>query len=97
MDQILILADESVEDSIVHSDSRSLATLLLIRDIQVTTVFVPPPPPQFFFPFLHLPSLSLFLVGHAWIKNPWGEFYSSDGSYYLLQILSLFLSKIIGS
>jgi len=33
--QILILADESVEDSIVHSDSRSLATLLLIRDIQV--------------------------------------------------------------
>jgi len=34
--QILILADESVEDSIVHSDSRSLATLLLIRDIQVS-------------------------------------------------------------
>lgn len=33
--QILILADESVEDSIVHCDSRSLATLLLIRDIQV--------------------------------------------------------------
>ncbi|XP_071931266.1 probable ion channel POLLUX isoform X2 [Coffea arabica] len=33
-DSILILADESVEDSIVHSDSRSLATLLLIRDIQ---------------------------------------------------------------
>lgn len=33
--QILILADESLEDSIVHSDSRSLATLLLIRDIQV--------------------------------------------------------------
>lgn len=33
--QILILADESVEGSIVHSDSRSLATLLLIRDIQV--------------------------------------------------------------
>ncbi|XP_057978181.1 ion channel DMI1 isoform X8 [Malania oleifera] len=32
--EILILADESVEDSIVHSDSRSLATLLLIRDIQ---------------------------------------------------------------
>ncbi|KAG9147516.1 hypothetical protein Leryth_007314 [Lithospermum erythrorhizon] len=28
--------DESVEDSVVHSDSRSLATLLLIRDIQVT-------------------------------------------------------------
>ncbi|GAA0161818.1 ion channel [Lithospermum erythrorhizon] len=26
--------DESVEDSVVHSDSRSLATLLLIRDIQ---------------------------------------------------------------
>lgn len=33
-DSILILADEAVEDSIVHSDSRSLATLLLIRDIQ---------------------------------------------------------------
>ncbi|RRT85066.1 hypothetical protein B296_00003486 [Ensete ventricosum] len=32
--QILILADESLEDSVVHSDSRSLATLLLIRDIQ---------------------------------------------------------------
>ncbi|PKA54947.1 putative ion channel POLLUX [Apostasia shenzhenica] len=30
-EQILILADESVEDSVVHSDSRSLATLLLIR------------------------------------------------------------------
>uniref|UniRef100_A0A0D9V8B9 RCK N-terminal domain-containing protein n=1 Tax=Leersia perrieri TaxID=77586 RepID=A0A0D9V8B9_9ORYZ len=28
------LENESVEDSIVHSDSRSLATLLLIRDIQ---------------------------------------------------------------
>lgn len=34
--QILILADESVEDSIVQSDSRSLATLLLIRDVQVS-------------------------------------------------------------
>lgn len=34
-EQILILADESLEDSVVHSDSRSLATLLLIRDIQV--------------------------------------------------------------
>ncbi|XP_047315066.1 probable ion channel POLLUX [Impatiens glandulifera] len=33
-DSILILADEAVEDSVVHSDSRSLATLLLIRDIQ---------------------------------------------------------------
>lgn len=33
-DSILILADELLEDSIVHSDSRSLATLLLIRDIQ---------------------------------------------------------------
>lgn len=33
--QILILADETLEDSVVHSDSRSLATLLLIRDIQV--------------------------------------------------------------
>ena len=34
--QILILADESVEDSVVQSDSRSIATLLLIRDIQVS-------------------------------------------------------------
>ncbi|KAA8536575.1 hypothetical protein F0562_029053 [Nyssa sinensis] len=33
-DSILILADESLEDSVVDSDSRSLATLLLIRDIQ---------------------------------------------------------------
>ncbi|XP_010527695.1 PREDICTED: probable ion channel POLLUX isoform X2 [Tarenaya hassleriana] len=33
-DSILILAEQSLEDSIVHSDSRSLATLLLIRDIQ---------------------------------------------------------------
>ncbi|XP_050376558.1 ion channel DMI1-like [Argentina anserina] len=33
-DSILILADESLEDSVVHSDSKSLATLLLIRDIQ---------------------------------------------------------------
>ncbi|XP_017224760.2 ion channel CASTOR-like isoform X1 [Daucus carota subsp. sativus] len=31
---ILILADESVEDSAIKADSRSLATLLLIRDIQ---------------------------------------------------------------
>ncbi|CAI5953646.1 unnamed protein product [Closterium sp. NIES-65] len=31
---ILILADEGVEDSVINSDSRSLATLLLIRDIQ---------------------------------------------------------------
>ncbi|XP_047330284.1 ion channel CASTOR-like isoform X2 [Impatiens glandulifera] len=31
---ILILADESVEDSAMQADSRSLATLLLIRDIQ---------------------------------------------------------------
>ncbi|KAL3724291.1 hypothetical protein ACJRO7_029457 [Eucalyptus globulus] len=33
-DSILILADESVEESAVQADSRSLATLLLIRDIQ---------------------------------------------------------------
>lgn len=35
--QILILADESVEDSAIQADSRSLATLLLIRDIQVVS------------------------------------------------------------
>ncbi|XP_020211289.1 ion channel CASTOR isoform X3 [Cajanus cajan] len=34
-DSILILADESVEDSAIQADSRSLATLLLIRDIQI--------------------------------------------------------------
>ncbi|XP_028757197.1 ion channel CASTOR isoform X2 [Neltuma alba] len=34
-DSILILADESVEDSAIQADSRSLATLLLIRDIQL--------------------------------------------------------------
>ncbi|XP_002965781.2 ion channel DMI1 [Selaginella moellendorffii] len=33
-DSILILADEELEDSVIHADSRSLATLLLIRDIQ---------------------------------------------------------------
>ncbi|KAJ8551422.1 hypothetical protein K7X08_021437 [Anisodus acutangulus] len=33
-DSILILADESVEDFAIQADSRSLATLLLIRDIQ---------------------------------------------------------------
>uniref|UniRef100_A0A804MZT4 Ion channel CASTOR n=1 Tax=Zea mays TaxID=4577 RepID=A0A804MZT4_MAIZE len=33
-DSILILADESVEDSAIQAESRSLATLLLIRDIQ---------------------------------------------------------------
>lgn len=36
--QILILADESLEDSVVKADSRSLATLLLIRDIQVLSM-----------------------------------------------------------
>ncbi|XP_059648221.1 ion channel POLLUX isoform X2 [Cornus florida] len=41
-DSILILADESVEDSIVHSDSRSLATLLLIRDIQGNEMCIKP-------------------------------------------------------
>jgi hypothetical protein len=34
--QILILVDESVEDSAIQAESRSLATLLLIRDIQVS-------------------------------------------------------------
>ncbi|KAJ7528235.1 hypothetical protein O6H91_16G091000 [Diphasiastrum complanatum] len=33
-DSILILADEALEESVVNADSRSLATLLLIRDIQ---------------------------------------------------------------
>uniref|UniRef100_A0A7N2L4E5 CASTOR/POLLUX/SYM8 ion channel conserved domain-containing protein n=1 Tax=Quercus lobata TaxID=97700 RepID=A0A7N2L4E5_QUELO len=33
-DSILILADESVEDSAIQADSRSIATLLLIRDTQ---------------------------------------------------------------
>ena len=38
--QILILADESVEDSAIQADSRSLATLLLIRDIQVLPIYI---------------------------------------------------------
>ncbi|GAQ84141.1 ion channel DMI1 chloroplast precursor [Klebsormidium nitens] len=33
-DSVLILADEDLEDSVTAADSRSLATLLLIRDIQ---------------------------------------------------------------
>ena len=33
-DSILILADEAMEDTVMNADSRSLATLLLIRDIQ---------------------------------------------------------------
>lgn len=33
-DSILILADEAEEDTVMNADSRSLATLLLIRDIQ---------------------------------------------------------------
>ncbi|KAK7829536.1 ion channel castor [Quercus suber] len=37
-DSILILADESVEDSAIQADSRSLATLLLIRDIQAVSL-----------------------------------------------------------
>ncbi|XP_071940048.1 probable ion channel CASTOR [Coffea arabica] len=41
-DSILILADESVEDSAIQADSRSLATLLLIRDIQVLCKFTDP-------------------------------------------------------
>ncbi|XP_065870478.1 ion channel DMI1-like isoform X2 [Euphorbia lathyris] len=41
-DSILILADESLEDSVVHSDSRSLATLLLIRDIQGNEMCIKP-------------------------------------------------------
>ncbi|MCO5575791.1 hypothetical protein L7F22_029596 [Adiantum nelumboides] len=33
-DSILILADEKLEDTVINADSSSLATLLLIRDIQ---------------------------------------------------------------
>ncbi|KAK9087884.1 hypothetical protein Syun_030278 [Stephania yunnanensis] len=40
-DSILILADESVEDSAIQADSRSLATLLLIRDIQAIIYDMP--------------------------------------------------------
>jgi len=43
--QILILADERHEDSVTNCDSRSLATLLLIRDIQVRCTWTPRQPP----------------------------------------------------
>ena len=35
---MLILADDSVEDSTIQADSRYLTTLLLIRDIQVISL-----------------------------------------------------------
>lgn len=75
-DSILILADESLEDSIVHSDSRSLATLLLIRDIQSKRL-----------PFIDTMSPSLRLSGFShssWIR---GMQQASDRSIIISEIL----------
>ncbi|KAG2704458.1 hypothetical protein I3760_05G005100 [Carya illinoinensis] len=75
-DSILILADESLEDSVVHSDSRSLATLLLIRDIQSKRL-----------PFKDKKSTSLRLSGFShssWIREMQQ---ASDKSIIISEIL----------
>ncbi|KAI3917895.1 hypothetical protein MKW98_000129 [Papaver atlanticum] len=75
-DSILILADESLEDSIVHSDSRSLATLLLIRDIQSKRL-----------PYKEAKSSSLRHVGFShssWIREMQQ---ASDKSIIISEIL----------
>ncbi|PKI53052.1 hypothetical protein CRG98_026632 [Punica granatum] len=75
-DSILILADESLEDSIVHSDSRSLATLLLIRDIQSKRL-----------PYKDAKSTSLRLSGYShssWISEMQE---ASDKSIIISEIL----------
>ncbi|GLT97040.1 hypothetical protein SLE2022_146260 [Rubroshorea leprosula] len=75
-DSILILADESVEDSVVHSDSRSLATLLLIRDIQSKRL-----------PYRDTKSTSLRLSGFShssWIREMQQ---ASDASIIISEIL----------
>ncbi|KAL4016081.1 hypothetical protein IC575_023696 [Cucumis melo] len=77
-DSILILADESLEDSVVHSDSRSLATLLLIRDIQSKRL----PNKD-----MKLTSTSLRLAGfshHSWIREMQQ---ASDRSIIISEIL----------
>lgn len=75
-DSILILADESLEDSVVHSDSRSLATLLLIRDIQSKRL-----------PYRDTKSTSLRLAGFthsSWIREMQQ---ASDKSIIISEIL----------
>ncbi|CAJ1963752.1 unnamed protein product [Sphenostylis stenocarpa] len=75
-DSILILADESVEDSVAHSDSRSLATLLLIRDIQSRRL-----------PYKDTKSTSLRLSGfshNSWIREMQQ---ASDKSIIISEIL----------
>ncbi|XWS40389.1 hypothetical protein CRYUN_Cryun18bG0137000 [Craigia yunnanensis] len=75
-DSILILADESLEDSVVHSDSRSLATLLLIRDIQSKRL-----------PYKDTQSTSLRLAGFSqssWIREMQQ---ASDKSIIISEIL----------
>ncbi|KAK8474093.1 hypothetical protein V6N13_102973 [Hibiscus sabdariffa] len=75
-DSILILADESLEDSVVHSDSRSLATLLLIRDIQSKRL-----------PYKDTKSTSLRLAGFShssWIREMQQ---ASDKSIIISEIL----------
>ncbi|KAK7412015.1 hypothetical protein VNO78_03461 [Psophocarpus tetragonolobus] len=75
-DSILILADESVEDSVAHSDSRSLATLLLIRDIQSRRL-----------PYKDTKATSLRLSGfshNSWIREMQQ---ASDKSIIISEIL----------
>ncbi|XP_011028334.1 PREDICTED: ion channel DMI1 [Populus euphratica] len=75
-DSILILADESLEDSIVHSDSRSLATLLLIREIQLTRL-----------PYRDVKPTSLRVSGYShssWIREMQQ---ASDKSIIISEIL----------
>ncbi|KAJ7968005.1 Ion channel DMI1 [Quillaja saponaria] len=75
-DSILILADEAVEDSVAHSDSRSLATLLLIRDIQSKRL-----------PYKDSKSTSLRLSGFShssWIREMQQ---ASDKSIIISEIL----------
>ncbi|KAK7246904.1 hypothetical protein RIF29_41774 [Crotalaria pallida] len=75
-DSILILADESVEDSVAHSDSRSLATLLLIRDIQSRRL-----------PYKDKKSTSMRLSGfshNSWIREMQQ---ASDKSIIISEIL----------
>ncbi|KAF9618671.1 hypothetical protein IFM89_002366 [Coptis chinensis] len=72
-DSILILADESVEDSAIQADSRSLATLLLIRDIQAK----------------RLPCQEPMVHGGSFSKGSWmGEMQqASDQSVIISEIL----------
>ncbi|WVY92342.1 hypothetical protein V8G54_031430 [Vigna mungo] len=73
---IYSISDESVEDSVAHSDSRSLATLLLIRDIQSRRL-----------PYKDTKSTSLRLSGfshNSWIREMQQ---ASDRSIIISEIL----------